>query len=205
MIILKRKTKYIFSLITVCFLVCLIFVGSGYLYLNYELEPTEIKQESVPYYTAAPENAGVMFDICGDRTLCYMDFEKNTLSLIFDNADIKAGEKLYGYTVDYVVNGDYDLLGGIIDIIGGIELELENEVLRYTGVQITDVLSRTANRETLRRKIIPEILKKTEENGFQKEDFLYIIENSDTNLTVPDCYYWSDYIKTLCRNAKIIN
>ena len=188
-----------------CFLVGAVFVVSGYFYLNNKLEPAEINQESVPYYSSAPENAGVLFNICEDKLLCYMDFEKSEINLLFCKDELNAGDRLYGYSVDYVVNGDYDLLTGIIDRLGGIELENDGETLRYTGVQISELLSRTAEREEIRRKIIPQILKKVNCNGFQKADFLYIIQNSDTNLTVPDCYYWSDYIMRLSANSKIIN
>ena len=31
------------------------------------------------------------------------------------------------------------------------------------------------------------------------------IENSETNLTIPDCYYWSDNIQKLCKNLRVIN
>lgn len=202
---MQKKIKYTLTFITVCLLVLLIFIGSGYLYLSYELSPTEANEESVPYYTSIPENAGVMLDICGDRLLIFMDFEKSTMSMIFDESDVSAGEELFGYSVDYIIKGDYDLLAGIVDKVSGVELEIGEEKLRYTGVQITDLLSRTAQRQDLNREITSQIIKKIKENGFQKEDFLYIIENSDTNLTLPDCYQWCDYIKGLCKNAKFIN
>lgn len=202
---MKKKVKTVLNLLAVCFLSGIIFIGVGYSYLNRELKPTENKTESVPYYPEAPESAGVMFDICGDRTLCYMNFEDGSLNILFDTEETAVGDTLYGYSVDYLIEGDYDLLSGIIDIAGGIEMENGEEVLRFTGVQVTDILSRTTDREELRRKIIPKIIEKIRETGFQKADFLYIIENSNTNLTVPDCYYWSDYITDLCTNARIIN
>ena len=127
------------------------------------------------------------------------------MNILFDTEQTAVGDTLYGYSVDYLIEGDYDLLSGIIDIAGGIEMENGEEVLRFTGVQVTDILSRTTDREELRRKIISKIIEKIRETGFQKADFLYIIENSNTNLTVPDCYYWSDYITDLCTNARIIN
>ena len=189
----------------VCLLACIIFIGSGYLYLSHELKPAEIGEESVPYYNSTPENAGVMFDICSDRVLFYMDFEKNNMRVIFDPKITSIGANLYGYSVDYTISGNYDLLGYIIDVMGGIELESEEEILRYTGVQIADMLSKTADTNELSRKIISKLLEKIGEKGFGKENFLYIIENSETNLTVPDCYYWSDYMKSICRNATVIN
>lgn len=81
---MKKKVKTVLNLLAVCFLSGIIFIGVGYLYLNRELKPTENKTESVPYYPEAPESAGVMFDICGDRTLCYMNFEDGSLNILFD-------------------------------------------------------------------------------------------------------------------------
>ncbi len=202
---MKNKFKYLLNLLAVCFCVGIIFIGSGYLYLNRELTPTENKNPSVPYYPESPENKGVMFEICGERVLFFLNFENSSLSVLFDDSETPLGGKLYGYSVDYKVTGDYDLLAGIIDIAGGIELETEKEVLRYTGVQITDILSRETEREELIRQIILVLTEKISKMGFQKKDFLYIIENSETNLTVPDCYYWSEYINKLCSNVKIIN
>lgn len=202
---MKRKVKYIFSFISICALVCLIFVCSGYLYIKHEFQPAKTSEESIPYYKSVPENTGILFDICGDRTLCYMDFEKGSMNLIFDTGSALVGERLYGYKINYTVNGDYSLLAGIIDIIGGIELESEGELLRHTGVQITDILSKTYDRKDLRLKIITKIIEKVSEKGFQKKDFLYIIENSETNLTVPDSYYWSEHIKVVCGEVKIIS
>jgi len=203
-IVLKRKIKYTLNLITVCLLVCIIFIGSGYLYLSRELKPAEKKEESVPYYQALPDNAGLLLDICGDRLLFYLNFEEKNIRIIFDSSETKAGDSLLGYPVNYVVNGDYNLLAGIIDCVGGVELHLGDETLRHTGVQVSDILSRTTHREDIIREIIPSFFKKIQKNGFQKSDFLYIIENSDTNLTVPECYNWSDYIKELSSDIRII-
>lgn len=205
MIYLKKKIRFAIKVFTFCLCLLLVFIGSGYFYLSHELTPAETKQEAIPYNNTLPQNAGVIFDICGDRTLCYMNFETETLSIVFDDKNTSVGEKLYGYPADYIVKGDYDLLCGIIDIIGGVELGWEEEILRYTGVQITEKLERTVDRDTLRREIIGKIIEKISYRGFQKEDLLYIIENSETNLTVPDCYYWPQYIKNLATGVRIVN
>ena len=52
---------------------------------------------------------------------------------------------------------------------------------------------------------IKQIFSKIAQNGFSKKDFLYVIENSETNLTVPDCYYWSDSIEAVCKTVVIVN
>lgn len=197
MIIVEKKIKYFLKLTAICFLVGIIFVCSGYFYLNQKFTQTEKSDETIPYYNSAPENAGVLFDICSTRTLFYLNFEKNTISILSDNKNTEIGDTLYGYPIDYTIIGNYDLLEYIIDSLGGIELETENETLRYTGVQIADTLRKTTDTKEVYKKIIPKIFDKIKEQGIMREDLLYIIENSETNLTFPDCYYWSDYIKEL--------
>lgn len=202
---MNAKFKYILKLISICILSGIIFIGSGYLYLNRELETSEKPIESIPYYNPIPENKGIMFDIYGDRTLIYMNFEEETITAVFDYKNTTIGEKLYGYSVDYLVEGDYDLLAGIINMAEGITLNISGENLRYTGVQVIDLLSRTDDNRDLKKIIIEQIFAKLKTTGFSREDFLFLIENSKTTLTVPDCYHWSDYIVDLCKNFKILN
>lgn len=199
------KLRRFLKALTICLCVGIIFVGLGYFYLDKKLEPADNKTSSVPYTRSLPENTGIKFKMGGKGLLVYMDFEQEQLSLIFDDRDTSVGGMLYGYSVDYIVEGDFDLLAGIIDILGGIELEMENEVLRYTGVQISDLLSIQSGSDTLMREIILKLTEKVKESGFKTEDFVYIIKNSNTNLTVPDCYYWSEYIGGLCENVQMVN
>ena len=46
-------------------------------------------------------------------------------------------------------------------------------------------------------------LEKISENGFSKDDFSYIIEYGNTDLTVPVCYDWEKYIKQMCSSVNI--
>ena len=181
---------------------CAIFVGIGYYYLENRLKPIENKNESVPYYSL-PENAGVLFDICSQKTLFYLDFEQNILNVFFiDDSEIE--DNYYGYTVDFTVYSDYSLVGDIVDLVGGIDIVSE-ERLSFTGIQIEEKLSITPEIEQLKRDIIEQIAFKISKNGFTKEDFLYIIENSETDLTIPVCYFWSQHIKDICVNIRFIN
>ena len=57
----------------------------------------------------------------------------------------------------------------------------------------------------IEKQIIKSIIETVAKNGFHKKDFLVIIENSETNLTVPNCYDWENYIGKLCKNTFFIN
>ena len=91
-------------------------------------------------------------------------------------------------------------MGYLTDIAGGIELEGE----RYTGVQITDMLEYSVVTKDTKKQITEEIIMGIAENGFTKEDMLYIIENADTNLKFASAYTWMDYIGELCKFPVIV-
>lgn len=201
MIRLKYKWMIFFKSLAVSLGCCAIIAEIGYYYLFPSDKAVQTKEEKVPY-SYLPENAGLMFDFSGKKTYIYLDFDKNSVSVIFTDTD---EDTIYGFPVDYTVEADYNLLGGIVDAVGGIDLAINNEPLTYTGVQIVQVLSTTPVADDLRSEIVSEILYKISQNGFLREDFLYIIENSNTNLTVPDCYYWQDSLKSLCKTVRIIN
>lgn len=199
---MKKNSKTIFKALAVCFISSTLFIVSGKLYLERKLMPAKSSTESEPYYSYVPECCGIMFDLCGDRTLIYLDFEGASVTAVM--ADGKEANEIYGYSVDYTVSSDYSLAGGIADLLGGIDIEAENGILSLTGSQLEERLSTTADGGMLRRAVTEKIISKIGKNGLAREDFLYIIENSETDLTVPDCFYWSDCIKELCINAKFL-
>lgn len=200
---MKKGLKLFLRVFIVGLLSCAVFVSIGYIYLDNRLNPVQKSTKNVPY-AAVPENTGIMFQICGKHTLCYFDFEDKILNVVIaDDYRIENG-RIAGYTVDYTVMGDYSLVAGIVECIGGIDIEFEGVDLCLTGVQVEELLSTTPDSGELRNTVTEKIILKISENGFKKEDFLYIIENSETNLTVPACYYWPDYMKELCFNARYI-
>lgn len=200
---MKDSVKIFLKTVIIGLMCSAIFIGSGYLYLENSLKPAESPAESIPYYST-PENAGVLFQICGNSTLIFLDFENKSLKCIFaDNIPIDEG-KIAGYSIDFTVSGNYELLGGIVDCVGGIELETNDTTFSFTGIQVEELFSTTTNTGAIKKQTIQKIFEKIRENGFKKEDILYIIKNSETDLSVPDCYYWNDYIKELCKNVSFI-
>ena len=204
MSVLKRKIFGIIKLLCICIICCSLFVGGGYFYLRQNFKETENKVSSVPYSFSAPENKGIMFDICEDLTFLYLDFDEEKLKVIIPPETEYEGE-IFGYPIDFTVKTDYSFVAELIDCADGIELNIEGEALRYTGVQITDILSRKVDISELKRQIITALMKKIGENGIDGEFFDFLVESTDTDITVPDCYYWEKYIIELCKNGGIIN
>ena len=201
---MKRKIFGIIKLWLLCIVCCSLFVGGGYFYLRKNFKEAENKVSSVPYSFSAPDNKGILLEVCGSFTFLYLDFEEEILKIIIP-AGNEYGEEIYGYPIDFTVSADYRFVAAVIDYADGIELDLNGETLRYTGVQIADILSRTVDTAELKRKIITALMQKIGENGIDGEVFHYTVESTETDITVPDCYSWEKYIAVLCKNGRIIN
>ena len=182
---------------------CAVFVGVGYYYIDANLTPAEQKIEYEPYSQENPENAGVLFEISGDSTFFYLDFDLEKLMVSLKPAEITENE-IYGYSVDYKIEGDLSIITKIVDYIGGAELNIDGDVLRYTGSQIAEII-KTNNQTEFKRELIEEIANTISLNGISLDFFTNIIENSDTDLTLPDCYFWADNFNNLCANLQIID
>lgn len=204
MINLKNTVKYVLLLAGLCVLCLLTLVGGGYAYLSFNTEKTDKKASQVPYEFAPPENAGIMFEFCGDRTFVYLNFENEEMKIVFPlSGDL--GDTVYGYSIDYTVKGDYYLLADIIDAADGIELHTGDGKYRYTGVQVAELLSNTVDTEELKRNIITALASNTADFGIDENVFYDIIKKGDTNLTVPDCHRWTEYLSLLCKNCTVVN
>ena len=193
-----------FKLLILCLICCSLFVGGGYLYLQKSFKETENKVSSVPYSFSAPEDKGIMLDVCGSLTFFYLDFEDERLTVIIPPRT-EYEEEIFGYPIDFTVKTDYGFVASAVDSADGIELNINGETLRFTGVQVADILSRTVDTLELKRQIITALLNKIGENGIDGEFFTFLVESTDTDITVPDCYYWEKYITKLCKNGGIIN
>ena len=207
MIALKKNTvKHIKIFIFLLAFGAVIFTG-GFFWLSGILNQTQVSNsaESIPYYTPIPENCGILFDICGDKTLFYLDFQQETISVAFADEYNQDDSEFCGFTVDYTVKSDYNLVGYLTDAAGGIEMDIDGEVLRYTGVQITQMLEYSSVSRDIKDKICSQIVLGIAENGFTKEDLLYIVENSDTDLKFNVGYPWVEYIQELCGFARFVN
>ena len=201
-IYLKRKFKrYINNILFLIFFGSVVF-SAGYLYLDSTVGDIDVTktEEKVPYYETLPQDATVMFNICEDNILVNLCFSNKTIKLVLAEDSVGNQDTVYGYNIDYYLNCDYKTVGYLTDIAGGIELEGE----RYTGVQITDMLEYSVVTKETKKLITEKIILGISENGFTKEDMLYIIENADTNLKFASAYTWIDYIGELCEFPVIV-
>lgn len=205
---LTHGAKTVFSII----FAGLVFFAGAYLYLTAATGVTEnqmnadAKDMTVPYSPSYPDNAGLL-TVFPDNSaaLIYLDFSEQRIYTALMDEYTEGVSEYLGYDISHTVFADYSLISGITDRVGGLELELNGEKLRYTGVQITDYLSRTPATNELKRQLISLIFERISKNGFSRDDLVYIIENSDTDLTVPDCFEWPAFISDMALRAVFIN
>lgn len=202
-IIMRKKTKIFLISFTVSLLSLLIFVSSGFFYLQSTETKVENKSEKVPFYQV-PESKGIIFQTPQSKTFLYMDYTDKVLSVIY-LGDEEYESEIYGYKIDYTIKSNYTVLEEIIDNLGGIDLETEEEIYNYTGTQVVDLICKTVDIEPLKKTVTQKIIEKIGEKGMTLEELIYIIENSETDLTVPDCYSWPENIGKICKNARFIN
>lgn len=170
---------------------CLVlFIGLGYYYIDSQNIKVENEAESVPYYSQLPENKSVQITM-GTRSIGFnMDFEQIEMVVIV-NPD--------AYNADFTIEADYSLLSDICNYFDGINLMCDAETLRYTGEQVVDLLS-SDNSNEIRINIISAIFEKMAEQGIGADFFNMIITKSKTNMKMPDCYFWTEYMDDIVKN-----
>lgn len=200
-----KKMKGFLSAAVICLVCSLIFIGIGYLYISASLKETENKAEKVPYYTEKVDSVGVLFELEGNKSLIYLDFENSAVTYVNANEKKISNNMCCGYSVDYTVSADYSLIADIIDRLGGIEFSIEGKRHNYMGVQVREIIEKTPDITPFRKQIAKAIFEKISLVSFSRNDFAFIIENSSTDLTVPDIFYWEKYIKETCKKAYFVN
>ena len=202
MILLKRKVRrYISNILFLIFFGSAVF-SAGYLYLDSTITDIDVTktEEKVQYYETLPQDTTVLFNICDDNILVNLCFSDKTLKVVSAEDFDENQNTVYGYNIDYYINCNYKIVGYLTDIAGGVELEGK----RYTGVQITEMLEYSGVTKETKKLITEKIIQGISENGFNKDDMLYITENADTNLKFASAYTWTHYIGELCEFPVIL-
>ncbi len=180
---------------------CLVlFIGLGYYYIKSHDIRVENEVESVPYYTQTPDSKGVLFKFSKGSVYTYLDFDLSTVTVILNPESVDD----MGYTTDYTVNANYSLIAYMCDYFDGINLTLNAETLRYTGNQVVELIINDTSTE-LRIKVIDAIFQKINEEGIGVDFLNSIVTKSETNLKIPDCYFWAEFMDDISKNIKFLS
>ncbi len=199
-----KKTATVF----VCSLAVFLLTAYFYLELNLPREQQEAgkSESSVPYQKSTNENTCILVRLPdSSAVLLYLDFKAGKVSTALMEKYTAGDEAKIGYKADFYIAPDYYDLASFLDRLGGIEPDLGEGDYRYTGVQIIDMSKNGKISPQAYREILKSTFLKIAQRGLLLDDFIYIIENTETNLTVPDCYYWPEYTAELFSRAVFIN
>ena len=202
MIFLQKNIKTFLKTLVICTICCAVFIGTGYLYLEGSTSKTDNGAEQVPYYSV-PQNCGVVIEVGGDLTFLYLAFEDGRIIVVPKGEE--ADFLRYGYTVDYLLSTNFKMVAGLVDRLGGIDIAKDTEVYSYTGTQVENLLSFSSEIYNDKIIVLQGLLQKIAEVGLTADDLLYIISQSETKLTLPDCYFWAEHLKNICKNAVFID
>ncbi|MBO4693182.1 MAG: hypothetical protein J5659_02150 [Clostridia bacterium] len=200
--------KKYFKLALIVFLSATIFFISSYLYLFTSLKgaqkTADKKTDDIPYYENQ-ESCGIMFLFpSGNRMLFFLDFDEEILYIINIYDDYGESDNYVGYSVDYTCEIDYYTLSMLFDRLGGIDLSVDDGTYRLSGIQICDLLCSNES-DDFYYEVICAVCSRISDTGLNNDDFLFIVSNCNTDLTMPVCLYWSKYVKHLFTNAVFVN
>ncbi len=185
-----------------------VFFAIGLLLLPAEIgtgddpAPVGDSVSGIPY--SSPENAALLFTMPdGSGALLYLDFESTVLEVtVYGNHAEEQAEKSR-YSVYYKMAGSTAFLASLSDRIGGIELAEGGSKRRYFSAGLGQKLSERLSLSE-KKEIAAAFFEKTSKMGLSSEDFTFIIEETDTNLSYPVCFGWLPYIEALAENTVFI-
>ncbi len=172
------------------------------------------EQESVPYEAPAPDNLAILFQVeqLGCYDIFYFDFSVGTLTVTALPSGTTVGEaRRFGYELDRSIACDLEGMAALIDRFGGIEMKIapSSELLRLTGAQVVSYLQENAMFEQVWQEARAQILHCFFENiaiaGFTKDDFIFLTQHAETDISYPDFYNRMDQLPALCGNCIVVS
>lgn len=201
---MKKQGVTAVVVLSVCTALTGILTLFGVLLLPAVLEgPATTAQESVSgiEYSALPENKSILITgEKGEGILINLNFEEIVTNIYIFDKDAQERAQDTGYIIDYTMAVDNNFLLAFCDRMGGIELEKDGSKERYLSAALENFVSGGLNEEKM-LQICDSFFEKFSKSGLSSGDFMFIIENSDTNLNYPICYDWIDYIPEMFCNC----
>lgn len=163
--------------------------------------PAQENISGIGYYDT-PESCGLLFTEKGDSGgFLFLDFENITASVyLFPKGATEQAKKL-PYNTDYTFFLPDDFLGRLCDRLGGIEMtDGQGEKLLFFSSAITDFYSGNTDFDKM-QKISSAFFEKISKTGLSSEDFMFIIEEAETDISYTVCYDWIGRIEELLQNC----
>ncbi len=196
---MKRKTKIYLSTLLISALTLTIFLSVGFYYLSLKTKTVNSNQEKVPY-KSVPENVCVLLSFGENQSVYYLDFENNALEIYTDKPIERALKN--GIPITAYINADNSFLIDLIDKTGGIEYEIEGELLRLTGTQALDYYVRGVIEG---RELIFKICNNIAKYGLSADEIGLLISGKDTSISYEQIILWSDFLPLVAENLVFVS
>ena len=199
---IKNYLTVFLSCIMVVLGVCTIL---GILIIPAEIAPPkESAHENIEGvgYTKYPSSKGLLFlSENGSGAFIFLDFSSISTYLYIFPENPEENAALLPYVTDAVFHIDADFLPSFCDRLGGIELTEQNgDTSLYFSPSIISFCETGLNTEKMLQLCIS-FFDKIAKTGLSSEDFMFIIEETDSNISFSVCYDWIPYIKEMCQNV----
>lgn len=153
-------------------------------------------------YTKHPSSKGLLF-LSEDGSGIYLFLDFSSISTYLYIFPENAGEKaaLLPYVTDGVFNIKSDFLPRFCDRLGGIEMsdETGEKNLWFSASLMSFCEKRLSYDEML--QLCFSFFNKISKTGLSSEDIMFIIEETDSNISYSVCYDWIPYIKEMFCNV----
>ncbi len=202
---MKKKLRTVLYFLIAVVVCSAIFSAMIHFTVTEKSAEAEGDVQSVPYYEQEPpDNAGLLFRFENNGSVFLnLDFYEKKVSVIFFDTKIAKQRVLdYGYSLTATFDTDYIFLAELIDRFGGLELQTETQWVRYTGIQVTELLEQG---KVEKRDVTEAVLGKIANNGFSKNDLTFLIKNTDTLLSYPQGYPLIVHLPDVSRTVNFVN
>lgn len=204
---MKKFSVYLKTLL-VCIILSVVLLAVFIISLTASNKPVSQTPQKVPYYSSsAPSEYGAL--ICfregGSIFLEFNYDSEKTFVLLLGNSATGDEVTSRGYDLDVILEADYSFLAELIDRFGGILLNTESDgLLNFTGVQITELLSKSSDME-FRRRVAERLLGQIYKEGFTLDDIMFLLENTQSPLSYPSAYFLNETISAATKQTVFIN
>jgi hypothetical protein len=163
-------------------------------------EPAGEDISGIPYSSPPPSQTLLILDEKDRGALVHLNFAEIVTHVYILESDAETAASALPYDVTYTmkISGDFPLR--LCDRIGGIEIENEGVTERYFSASLSDFCGENPDYGKM-LKISRSFFEKIANMGLSSEDFMFIIEVSDTDLTYSVCYGWIDRVPEMFSNV----
>ena len=156
--------------------------------------------ESVPY-SAVPDNKTILIiGEKGEGALLYLNFHDIVLQTHLLDTDAEQRANKLGFIIDYKMELTNEFLCSLSDRIGGIEITKDGETFKYFGSSLNQLLEEPPTFDNI--SVISEaFFEKFAKMDLSAADFMFIMENTNTDLDYDIYSEWADFLPELICNC----